>query len=251
MSKRPDRNEVSNALKGILGDSLTYSIRAFVISRPGLFFRILPFIQKNTSLGVSKDTKAVITGIWGCANTFATWTFIHRQPDLPISHHMHVPAQVIQAARMNIPCLVLIRNPVDATVSVVGRAHFDFTTESLRWALKDYAHFYESIEQYNDQFVLSDFQEVISNYPAAIQRLNEKFGTNFTVPENDSDEAKEIVATHKVEKTRHLHPHEDIKAALLAPEFESYRLHAEEVYKRMCKAHNVPVHMGKQANEPA
>lgn len=229
------------ALKKILGQNLTFSIRAFVVGRPRIYFSTLPFLRKDPARRIDRDTKMVIAGIWGCANTFASAAFVLRQPNLSVSHHLHIPAQVIQAARYKIPCLVMVRHPIDAIASLTSRGGMEFTVEGFRWALKDYAYFYESIFRYKEHYVVAEFKEIVTNYPASIQRVNERFGTRFQVPENDSDEAKQVLGTHKYRSSRRPYEIEYVKECLQSPILDKYRIRAETAYQDFCVANDVPM----------
>jgi hypothetical protein len=233
-------NNTANTLKKFLGQDLTYSVREFVSCRPRIYFNILPFLQDDLSCRVDRNTKMVISGIWGCANTYAATAFEYGQPGVAVSHHLHVPAQVIQAARFNVPCLVLVRHPADAIASLASRGGVDYSVEGFRWPLKDYAKFYESVLKYKQHYVVADFKEVVTNFPAAIQRVNDRFGTNFHVPENGSDEAKKIVAS-KVQGVPRPYTIQDVKEFLQLPELAGLRIRAERAYQKFCTANDVPM----------
>jgi len=233
-------SNTTNELKKLLGQNLTFSVREFVICRPRIYFKILPFLQKDLSSVVNRDTEMVISGIWGCANTFAAASFARGQPEVSLSHHLHIPAQVIQAARLNIPCLVLVRNPTDAIASIATRGGVEFSINGFRWPMKEYALFYESILKYRKHYVVAQFKEVVTNFPVAIQRVNERFGTHFRVSDNDSDEAKRIVA-QAVQGVPRFCTTEDVKKILQAPELAEYRIRAETAYDNFCAANDVPL----------
>ncbi len=235
------RRNTALALRKILGQDLTFSVRAFINRRPRIYFTILPFLQKDLSRRVNRDTEMVIAGIWGCANTYAAAAFEHAQPETSVSHHLHIPAQVILAARYKIPCLVLVRHPIDAIASLTTRNGVEYSIDGFRWVLKDYAQYYESIFKYRKHYVVAEFKEVVTNFPASIQRVNEKFGTHFQVPENDSDEAKHIVAINKVRGIDRRYAIEDVKEFLHVPELAKYRIRAETAYEIFCTANDVPM----------
>ena len=75
----------------------------------------------GSSRAVTPDKLVVIEGFPRSGNSFARRAFIMAQDETfdvtRIAHHLHVPAQVIRAARWRIPTLVLIRRPKDAVLS--------------------------------------------------------------------------------------------------------------------------------------
>ena len=97
-----------------------------------------------------------------------------------IAHHLHVLAQVARAARWQIPTLVLIRRPRDAVLSLVIRDPI-----SVDQALRYYVSFYETSEKYRDAFVLGRFEEVTEDFGQVVKRLNDMFGTTFSLFRHD------------------------------------------------------------------
>ena len=54
----------------------------------------------------------MIDGYTPCGATFAVYAFQMAQPrPVRTAHHLHAPAQLVAAARADIPTLVLIREP--------------------------------------------------------------------------------------------------------------------------------------------
>ncbi|MEF8940976.1 MAG: hypothetical protein V5A22_14125, partial [Salinivenus sp.] len=71
---------------------------------------------------VDPATEFVLDGFQGSGNSFATVAFKSCQKTpVRIAHHLHAPAQIIQAVRWGIPTLVTLRSPADAVVSLVSR----------------------------------------------------------------------------------------------------------------------------------
>jgi hypothetical protein len=133
---------------------------------------------------VNRTTQLVIEGFPRSGNTFAVVAFEQAQGrSVRIAHHLHRPAQVVQAARWRIPTLVLIRKPTDAVISLVIRD----PRVSICQALKHYISFYEKVIGYRDAFVVGLFEEVTQDYGAVLERVNAKFGTRFTPFDHSED----------------------------------------------------------------
>lgn len=144
---------------------------------PWLFFTWRRLFRPDTNdRMVSNDTEVVIEGFPRCGNTFAVAAFIIAQNrPVRIAHYTYKIAQVAVAARKEIPTLIVIRHPADATISLVIRYPF----LSLSQVLKQYLRYYKGIGKYRHSFVMSNFHDVIRNYGDEICKLNEKFGTDF------------------------------------------------------------------------
>ncbi|HSK84831.1 MAG TPA: hypothetical protein VK902_15745 [Rubrobacter sp.] len=106
-----------------------------------------------------------------------------------IAHHLHVPAQVVRAAQWRIPTLVLIRRPRDAVLSLVIRDPI-----SVDQALKYYISFYEISEKYRDAFVLGLFEEVTEDFGQVMKRINDRFGTTFSLFRHDEENVSKLFA---------------------------------------------------------
>jgi hypothetical protein len=235
------RRQTTNALKKIVGSGLAFSIRSFFALRPFFYITALRLLRKDTSTTVNRDTDMLIAGIGGCANTYASDAFEFAQPDLNLAHHLHVPAQVIRATKLGLPCLVLIRHPVDSIASITSRFQKELTVEGVGWAYKDYAYYYDSIIDLRDHFVAAEFQEVVTNFPAVIDRVNQRFGTNFTVPDNNSEEAKQIALKNKWSPPDREYDKDDVRVFLQRPQLEKERLAAEAMYRRFCTTMGIPM----------
>lgn len=230
-----ERRHTANTLKKFLGPNLTFAARRFIASRPALYFGALKLAGKNMSAAVRPDTALLTAGIWGCANTYAREAFKHNQPDVHLAHHMHVPAQVFRAIKYKVPTLVLVRHPFDAISSYTSRNGLDLTMEDMTWGLKDYAYYYNAIIDCADYYETAEFGEVVKDFTAPIARVNARFGTSFTVPENGSPESEEIRKNNKFPGYRRLHAVDDIKEFLQRPELRKYLEPAEDIYQRFCE----------------
>jgi hypothetical protein len=76
---------------------------------------------------------------------------------------------------------VLIRKPKDAVLSFAIRDPI-----SVDQALRYYLSFYETVEGYRDAFVLGLFEEVTGDFGQVIRRINDRFGTTFSVFRHDA-----------------------------------------------------------------
>jgi hypothetical protein len=140
---------------------------------------------------VDRKTQLVIEGFPRSGNTFAVVAFEQAQREsFRIAHHLHVPAQVMLAARWRIPTLILMRKPTDAVLSWTIREPW----VSVHQALSYYVSFHEKIAGYRHAFVVGLFEEVTQNYGAVLERVNAKFGTQFSPFEHSEDNVSSVFA---------------------------------------------------------
>jgi hypothetical protein len=126
---------------------------------------------------VRRDTDVVIESYPRCASSFAVHAFrLAQEPRaVRIGHHTHMPAQVLEAVRLGVPVIVLIREPADAVLSHAIHTPALTVEDSLR----GFVRFYEPLRATRDAFVVGTFGEVTQDLGLVIDRLNDRFGTQF------------------------------------------------------------------------
>ena len=163
-----------------------HKARSFLSLYPELFFPLVK-LKESKKLAVGKHTQIVIEGFPRSGNSFVVGAFEAAQPNpVVIAHHLHAPAQIIQAARQDIPTLVLAREPVDAVVSRLAmglevnelRGTQAFPP-SLSQLLRTYIGFYTRILPYQDQYVLALFEEVTRDLGTLIKKSTKSFKQIF------------------------------------------------------------------------
>jgi len=146
------------------------------------------FRLKQPEITTTQATEIVIEGAPSSGNSFALVAFEAAQERrVRIAHHQHLPFQVSLACRRDIPCVVLLRQPVDAVTSRVARYGFyqPRTFQSKLWldySLRHWIMFQERILEWRQKFLVCEFRELIGDYPSTIERVNSKFNTKFAVP---------------------------------------------------------------------
>lgn len=151
------------------------------LGRSKHLLEVYKIFRVNQELIVTPYTQLVIEGAARTATTFAYYNMLVSQPlTFSIAYHIHLPAQVIRALELKIPVLVTIRNPRDAVASAVVRENF----MSTKAYLERYLIFYRTLEPRMGEFVVADFSEIVSDFPAIIKRLNSTFGCGYTIPDD-------------------------------------------------------------------
>jgi len=125
---------------------------------------------------IGAGTELVIDGFTRSATTFAVYAFqLAQDSAVRLAHHLHAPAQLIEAARRGIPAVALIREPRGAILSQLIQE----PDVALPDALFAYARFYERLMPYRPGFVIGEFRQVTEDFGAVIRELNKRFGTDF------------------------------------------------------------------------
>ena len=180
---------------------MKYDIRAFLGNYPALFFPANNY-TKGQKDAVSNNTELVIEGFERSGNTFSVRAFKAAQSHpVPLASHLHVPAQVILAAHKGIPILVVIRNPVDAVLSWKAleledciRLSLPYRNLSMQQLFKHYIRFYTKIMPYQDKYVVGLFEEVTRDFGAVINKINQRFNTEFSIFDHNEDSVQNAFA---------------------------------------------------------
>ncbi len=161
-----------------------HRVRLFLGKHDVFFFY---FRWRHPETVIDDDTDIVIEAAPSSGNSFAVQAFkIAQNRDVKIAHHQHLPFQVIKACQKSIPCLVIIRNPLDVLVSYLSRFYLNpGSLEAILWGnlvLNYWIYFYNTILPYENEFFLCTFENIVKNYGEVINKLNKFYGSNFDVP---------------------------------------------------------------------
>ena len=237
-------------------DDIREQVRRYVGEHPFLFFNFYRLRPRYRDLLVDRTTQLVIEGFPRSGNTFAVVAFEQAQREsVRIAHHLHMPAQVMRAARWRIPTLVLIRKPTDAVLSLVVRER----RISIRQAIKHYVSFYEKVAGYRSAFIVGSFEEVTQDYGAVLERVNARFGTRFSLFDHSTDNVEGVLShieeRHRARREGELDEKriarpsavkagmkESLMQELQGPRVSELTARAEAVYKDLVTASTVVPH---------
>lgn len=126
---------------------------------------------------VRKHSDICIEGFPRSGNTFFVEYFLHGNNISHLGHHLHVPSQIYKAKRLNIPCVVLYREPKDAIASLIIMDEL----LSMNVAIRSYIHFYKKLMPYSSSVLFVNFKDATARPHRVIENINEKFHTHFVV----------------------------------------------------------------------
>jgi hypothetical protein len=116
----------------------------------------------------------VIDGFHGSGNSWTTCVVQLSNPDRPLTHHRHRAATLLEGARRGLPCLCLVREPVDAIASMLVRRQLHAAVE-----LRRYIAFYETCLAVADRIEVITFEQATSRPAEIIDRLNHRFAAQL------------------------------------------------------------------------
>ncbi|NND70181.1 MAG: hypothetical protein HKN43_01240 [Rhodothermales bacterium] len=153
-----------------------WQIRGLLVTRR--FYRVISKLRHGEKC-VGDSTDIIIDGFPRSGNTFAVTAFKYAQRrDVNVSSHIHAPIEIITAVKRNIPAIVLVRDPEDAAISFMIMLAQNVSAEA---ALKYYIRFYEALLPFESQFVTCSFETTTANFGAAIEAVNDRCGSEFSV----------------------------------------------------------------------
>lgn len=201
IAKNTNRNNnfpIVDTRVGGLYRRIRYELRSCISVYPTLY---LPLVRLRHWWGqptkiITKNSDIVIEGFPRSGNTFCYYGFLFAQKrSIRVAHHLHAPAQVIEAVRNNVPVLVLIRDPGEAVASL---RHM-FPDCSAGQLLRDYARFYGTLLPYAEQIVTASFEQITSDLGGVIKRINEKYSTSFVEFEHNDENVRAVFSVMEKE----------------------------------------------------
>ena len=168
---------------------LRYGARYLVSAYPSVY---IPWARRHYAptgiVVVGPDTELVIEGFGRSGSTFAVDAFemVQARP-VKIAHHTHAAAQVIEGARLGIPTLVLVRQPLQAALSHMVRRNIP-----PRPPLTGWIRYHRRILAVRDRIVLSRTEVLSTGLGEMIRRVNERFGTSFAVFEPTEEHVAQV-----------------------------------------------------------
>jgi hypothetical protein len=161
-------------------------VRTVATEHPRVY---LPFARRKypgPSPRVLDDrTEVVIDGYTRSASTFATYAFqIAQTRPVRVAHHLHAPAQIMEAARRGLPTILVIREPRGCVLSQVVREPGVDLLDAT-WA---YSRFHESLLPCRDAVVVAEFDDVTHRFGVVVERLNAQHGTTYGVFDGGDDQ---------------------------------------------------------------
>jgi hypothetical protein len=168
-----------------LATRLRQELSLRLADHPPLFYPVMRRRSHYRGILITERTNVVVEGYPRSGNTFAAAAlrFAQERP-VTIARHTHAPAQVMEAVRRGLPTLLLLRDPRDATLSLVIRE----PAVSLALALRRYLRFYSRIAPLWKGYVVATFEQVTTDFSQPIERLNARcdlrLATFAHTPEN-------------------------------------------------------------------
>jgi hypothetical protein len=157
-------------------DDTRFRLHNWLCSRP-LTTRAYTALQRKLRSGLVTDrTQLVLEGFPRSANTYALAAFTCANgPDVVVASHLHAASSVQQGVRRGLPVIVVLRDPLDACVSLLQRQPVRPAS-----ALRAYLRFHEGVRPIVSDVVLSDFPVTTGSFGTVIDAVNDRFGTGFT-----------------------------------------------------------------------
>jgi hypothetical protein len=168
---------VKRALRRALPASIRYRVASWLLDAPVTSRMVRRLDPKLRRIGrVDHKTGLVIEGFPRSANSYARVAFQLANPGIEVCSHTHSYRTVTRAVALDIPAIVLIRDPEQVVASSLQ--YQDGVPPSL--VIKQYRKFHQHVARIPpDRLVLGDYEEVIRDFGSIIARCNAVLGTGF------------------------------------------------------------------------
>jgi len=193
---------------------------------------------------IQANTEIVIEGFGRSASSYAV-VCLELAQDRPVksAHHTHASAQVVKAARLGLPTIVIVKKPDDVAIShMVRHPGLDARTILDAWI-----RFHRGVASVAGDVIVISVEELDRDYGAVIERLNARFGTTFAPPpkteEFDKRVQNEMWQRHVDQARPSLHfgrptverqaAKEALRHTLDAPELAAIRRKAAALYESL------------------
>jgi hypothetical protein len=167
----------------LIGPRLKRRIRSTASTFPAIYIPMRRFRRSDTVVGQS--TEFLLEGYPRCGNTWAEMAIRHAAPrSLKMAHHSHAAAHVIHGLKLNVPTLVLYRDPDLAVRSLLAMNARNMTAGD---AFHEYVRFYSTVLKLpRKKLSFASFEDVTQRIEQVIVHLRDKFGLPLT-PFNAND----------------------------------------------------------------
>lgn len=196
--------------------------------------------SRDTRPLVTARTVLVIDGFPRSGNGFSNFALRHAAKQhgthLPvIAHHLHNPGQVVAAARLGIPVLLLVRPPRATVLSVVSR----WPHLRIRQVLRAYVGYYERVRSVASQAVVGTFDAVTTDFGAVTTAVNERFGISLPVFDHSPDNVRAVYNPDHAGRVARRREETERMAELDDPGIAGLLNRAEELYDWFVKAQSL------------
>lgn len=166
-------------------------VRRLLGDHPALLPIVLWGTPGSSKRAITAQTEAVIEGFPRSGNTFAYFALQDANGGpLPVSSHVHVPAQVERAVALGKPTLLVVREPVACLASLLTAAPH----VRIRPAFEEYIHHHRRVLPLVDDLVIGTFEQITTDFGMVVDALNARFGTRFARFEQKPENVDRVFA---------------------------------------------------------
>jgi SAM-dependent methyltransferase len=183
-------------------------VRVKLSDRPLFLPVVLRLTPRGTTRRITAATDLVIEGYPRSSNTFAAAAIaVSSGGSLTVASHVHTPSQVIDAARKKVPTLMVVREPRATVRSLVMAApHVPVDTAIAEWV-----HHHRVLWPYRGSFVVGTFEQITTDLPAVLRRVNRRFGIDLPMFEHTADAVAAVDLRMRADHDR-FHPGDQLSA---------------------------------------
>ena len=105
-----------------------------------------------------------------------------------VAFHLNAPAHIRRSLKLNVPILIVMRDPDAAILSQLMKA----PSRNVHTAHNGYIDFYNYVLLLANKVVIATYDEVTSDFDAVIKKANSFYGIEFRPFEHTEDNIKKV-----------------------------------------------------------
>jgi len=188
------------------------------------------FLNRYRSFGegklIDQHSALCIEGFQRSGNSYLVNFFTMVNPTIEVASHCHAAMQIHQALALQIPVVLLIRNPLDAVASLRTWN----SKLSIGVALQCYLNFYYSVLPVQQQCLLVHFKTLIcEGVDPVILNINHRFKTNFKLTNFGEVKTRTLIKEGEIE-------HDDLQTS---PYPNLLKAHQNKMNREKVKKHPI------------
>lgn len=173
-----------STLTTLLGRA-TYEALTVLARHPAI---ALPLARRRGfGVPVDEETEIVIEGFPRSGTSFAVAAFLRAQErPVRVSHHVHAPANLIQAVRLRVPAILVVRHPEGAVVDWC----LSKSALTLPQGLRSWIRFHDPVLPVSPRIVVATDEQVRTRFDEVVREVNLRYGTEFAEPRVTPEEVR-------------------------------------------------------------
>lgn len=193
------------------------------------------FIDRHKELLINNETEYLIEGFPRSGNSFLVFYLKQLSKKISIASHTHHPAHVFKAIKDKKKIIIVIRDPIDAIVSL-----YLFYNKEIYFNLliNEYISFYKAIQKFKNKFIIIEFKNIIKNPKKVIKMINSRNKEKLKYAYPDKKKIFRKLKKHSITKFNIL---DKYQSDFLKKEYEREKKNIKKVFYKEIRKEKINI----------